>query len=122
MGEKFNQKLEVINAGISGSTSASAASRLKWFMKKDPDVIVLALGANDILRGIKPSTTEQHLEKAIKFILSKKKKMILCGVRVPPNYGVKHAEEFEKFLITYQKNTRSILFLNYLKMWEEKFQ
>ena len=94
--KKFNQKPEILNAGISGSTSASAVSRLRWFMKKDPDIVVLALGANDILRGVKPAATEKNLEKAITFVLSKKKKVVLCGVRVPPNYGKGYGKEFEK--------------------------
>ena len=90
--------MEILNAGVSGSTTASATSRLRWFMKKNPDLVVLALGANDGLRGIDPKETYKNLKAALNFIKDKKKKVLFCGVRVPPNYG----KEFEKsFLKTF---------------------
>jgi len=95
---KNNHKknIEILNAGVSGSTSASAVSRLRWFMKKDPDLIVLALGANDGLRGIDPKETYKNLKSAILYIKEQKKKILFCGVRVPPNYGKAFEAEFLK--------------------------
>jgi acyl-CoA thioesterase I len=96
--KNHNKVIEILNAGVSGSTTASALSRLRWFIKKDPDIVVLALGANDGLRGINPKETYKNLKLALEFIKSKKKKVLFCGVRVPPNYG----ERFEKaFLKTF---------------------
>jgi len=87
--------LKILNGSISGSTSASAFKRLKFFLKAKPDILVLALGANDGLRGVDTETTYSNLKKTIE--LAKKNNIIvlLCGVRVPPNYG----QEFNKRFI-----------------------
>ncbi|HMN68322.1 MAG TPA: arylesterase [Bdellovibrionales bacterium] len=88
-------KWDVINSGISGSTSASASSRVKWHLKQKPDLIVLALGANDGLRGTSVKAMRGNLEAGID--LSKKAgvKTILVGIRMPPNYGAAYTKEFE---------------------------
>src|SRR4051794_10678645 len=54
-----------INAGISGSTTASAMSRFKWHLKQKPEILILALGANDGLRGMNPQETKKHLREVI---------------------------------------------------------
>ena len=58
-------ELRVVNAGISGSTTASAVSRLRWQLRAKPDVVILALGGNDGLRGLELSQTEKNLDEAI---------------------------------------------------------
>ena len=80
-------KWEVVNAGISGSTTSSALLRLTWHLKKKPDLIVLALGANDGLRGIEPKLVEENLAKAIEECKNNKVKVLLVGMKLPPNYG-----------------------------------
>ena len=84
---KHHKKVEILNGGVSGSTSASALSRLKWFLKKKPAIVVLALGANDGTRGVKPKTTYENLKKALLYVKEQNIKVLFCGVRVPPNYG-----------------------------------
>jgi acyl-CoA thioesterase-1 len=88
--------IEVVNAGISGSTSASAVSRLRWQMQRNPDVVVLALGANDGLRGIAPETTKTNLGEAIDLAKEKGVRVLLAGMKLPPNYGSEHTEAFER--------------------------
>jgi acyl-CoA thioesterase-1 len=88
-------QLEVVNAGVSGSTSASAVSRLRWQLRGNPDVVVLALGANDGLRGIDPTTTKQHLAEAIDVARSENVVVLLAGMKMPPNYGGEYTEAFE---------------------------
>tara|TARA_X000000950_G_C13761014_1_gene596797 strand:- start:244 stop:867 length:624 start_codon:yes stop_codon:yes gene_type:complete len=90
------KNVEILNGGVSGSTSASALSRLKWFLKKKPTIVVLALGANDGLRGVKPKTTYENLKKALLYVKEQKIKVLFCGVRVPPNYGPDYAKRFEQ--------------------------
>ena len=88
--------LEVINAGVSGSTSASAVSRMQWQLKAKPDVVVLALGANDGLRGIDPATMQTNLAEAIDVARSANAVVLLAGMKLPPNYGADYTERFEK--------------------------
>lgn len=84
----------VTNGGVSGATSASGVSRLKWHLKKKTDIVVLELGANDGLRGLKISDTEKNLREIIKFSKENKLKVLLLGLLMPPNYGKKYTDEF----------------------------
>lgn len=101
--KKINAELkknyQVINAGVSGSTTASAVSRLKWLIKQKPDLIFLVLGANDGLRGLKLEDSEKNLAQAIEFGQKEKVKMILGGLYMPPNYGKDYTEKFKKMYI-----------------------
>lgn len=97
--KKFDEEkieVEVINAGISGSTTASGPSRLKWFLKNKPDLLFLALGANDGLRGLELNHTKKNLEDVIKLAKENNIKVLLAGMILPPNYGKKYQEDFEK--------------------------
>jgi len=91
--------IEVVNAGISGSTTASAASRLRWQLRRKPDVLVLALGANDGLRGIAPQTTKENLGAAIDLARAEGVTVLLAGMKLPPNYGRDHTEAFERVFV-----------------------
>jgi acyl-CoA thioesterase-1 len=84
----------VINAGVSGATSASAKPRLKWQLKTKPDFIILALGANDGLRGISPQVTAQNLSAAIEELQKNKIPVLLAGLQMPPNYGGPYRKEY----------------------------
>jgi len=88
-------ELRVVNAGISGSTTASAVSRLRWQLRAKPDVVVLALGGNDGLRGLELSQTEKNLDGAITLAKSKGVRVVLAGMKIPPNYGADYTRRFE---------------------------
>ncbi|MEK6556185.1 MAG: GDSL-type esterase/lipase family protein, partial [Bdellovibrionota bacterium] len=88
--------IKVINAGISGSTSSSAPQRLKWFLKTKPQVLVVALGANDGLRGIPTAQLYKNLSKTIQTAQDSHIKVILFGMKMPANYGSKYQKDFEK--------------------------
>ncbi|MBU2648716.1 arylesterase [bacterium] len=92
--EKGLKDILVINAGISGSTTASAISRLKWYSRIQPDILVLALGGNDGLRGVSVQSMEDNLEKTIQYALDKQMKVILAGMQIPPNYGETYTADF----------------------------
>ncbi|MBM4252598.1 MAG: arylesterase [Deltaproteobacteria bacterium] len=89
-------EVTVINAGISGSTSASAVSRLKWHLKslKKPAILVLELGPNDGLRGLDPKATETNLLNVIRLAKEHQLRVLLAGMRMPPNYGPQFTEDF----------------------------
>lgn len=90
-----HEPVRVVNAGISGSTSASAVSRLRWQLKARPDLVVLALGANDGLRGIDPEATERNLAEAIALAKAEGVEVVLAGMKLPPNYGADYTTRFE---------------------------
>ncbi len=94
--KKEGKKVEVINASISGSTTASGISRLNWQLKGKPNWIFIALGANDGLRGVPVKETSKNLEKMIDLAQKNKISVILAGIKVPPNYGKKYEDEFNK--------------------------
>jgi acyl-CoA thioesterase-1 len=87
---------KIINAGISGSTSASGESRLRWFLKSRPDILVLALGANDGLRGLDTDGLKTHLEKVIRLAQAEKIKVIIAGMKIPLNYGDDYRRKYER--------------------------
>ena len=96
-----DKKLDVtfVNAGISGSTTASAQSRLKWHFKSKQkfDWMILALGANDGLRGQDIKGIKKNLVIAVEAARKAGvKKVILAGMRIPTNYGSAYARDFEK--------------------------
>ncbi|WP_033398765.1 arylesterase [Desulfospira joergensenii] len=86
--------VSVINGSISGSTTASGLSRLKWFRRAEPDILVLALGANDGLRGLSTEKMEENLGKTLEFARGQGMDVILAGMEVPPNYGPRYARDF----------------------------
>ena len=93
----LGKKVEIFNLGVSGSTTSSGLSRLKWIVgRKKIDLMILALGANDGLRGIPLKKSRQNLEEIIRFALEKKIKLIIAGMKIPPNYGEDYRLGFEK--------------------------
>lgn len=93
--KKEGKQVICVNAGISGSTSASGLSRLKWHLKNKPDILVLALGANDGLRGLAPQMTEKNLSDIIVEAQRQNIKILLAGIRIPRNMGRQYLKDFE---------------------------
>jgi acyl-CoA thioesterase-1 len=77
----------VINAGVSGDTTAGGLSRLNWLLGQHPDVLVLGLGANDGLRGLPLTQVESNLREIIRRSKASGARVLLLGMRIPPNYG-----------------------------------
>lgn len=94
LADKNGQSWNVINAGISGSTSASAPSRVNWHLKQKPDLIVLALGGNDGLRGAPVQSIADNLSAALQLCQKASVKVILAGIQIPPNYGAEYSKNF----------------------------
>lgn len=89
------QAVRLVNAGVSGSTSASAVSRLRWHLKSRPRIVILALGANDGLRGVSPAETQKNLSETIALARENGAKVLLAGMKMPPNYGLRYPRQFE---------------------------
>ncbi len=92
--EQYTQ-YKLINASISGETSRGGLDRFeKTFKKHQPDIVILELGANDGLRGQSLKKMQNHLSQMIQYSLSNNARVILAGMRIPPNYGKRYTETF----------------------------
>ncbi len=95
--DSLNLNYNVINAGLSGETSAGGKSRIDWVLRQPMDVFVLELGANDGLRGISPSETKKNLQEIINKVKKAKPEVeiLLVGMQMPPSMGQAFTEEFK---------------------------
>jgi acyl-CoA thioesterase I len=89
-------RYEVVNAGVSGDTSAGGLSRLDWSLAGDVDVLVIELGANDGLRGLPVAEMKRNLEEIITRAKKRDVTVILTGMEAPPNYGPAYTSEFRQ--------------------------
>jgi len=87
--------VRVINAGVSGDTSAGGRARLDWAMADKPDAVILELGANDGLRGIDPKVTRENLEAILARFGEMKLPVLFAGMLAPPNLGPEYGAEYE---------------------------
>lgn len=93
--QKFNYR--VINASISGETSAGGASRIASLLRQHkPKILILALGANDGLRGLPIAQLKSNLETIIQAAKQSKAKVLLIGMRMPPNFGPAYTQQFSE--------------------------
>ena len=85
----------VVNAGVSGDTTAGGLRRVDWALRAHPDVVIVALGANDGLRGQRPQAIRANLEEIVERLQASGARVLLVGMRLPPNYGAEYTKEFE---------------------------
>ena len=86
---------EVINASVSGETSSGGLQRLPRALQiHQPKLVILELGANDALRGLPLSLTRENLTKMVQLSQAAGARVLLVGIRIPPNYGPRYANEF----------------------------
>ena len=84
----------VVNAGVSGDTSAGGLRRVDWVLRAKPQIVIVALGANDGLRGQSVSTLRDNLEAIVRRVQEAGARVLLAGMRVPPNYGAAFTRDF----------------------------
>jgi acyl-CoA thioesterase I len=109
--DSLNLPYKVINAGLSGETSAGGKSRIDWILGQQVDVFVLELGGNDGLRGIPVSETINNLQSIIHQVKTKypDAKIIIAGMQVPPNMGRRYADEFRSVFRKLAENNKTLL-------------
>lgn len=101
----------VVNAGLSGETSAGGVRRIDWLLKQDVDILILELGGNDGLRGLDLNITYENLKE----IITKTRerfpdvKILVAGMKVPPNLGRDYTERFAKLYSDLAEETESVL-------------
>jgi acyl-CoA thioesterase-1 len=84
----------VVNAGVSGDTSAGGLRRLDWVLRSRPEIVIVALGANDGLRGQPVAAMRDNLTRIVERLQAAGARVLVAGMRVPPNYGDAYAREF----------------------------
>jgi len=112
--QKLNHKgklCKVVNAGLSGETSAGGLSRLDWVLRQPIDVFVLELGANDGLRGLPLEQTQKNLQGILDKVKAKypKAKIVVAGMMVPPNMGPEYTTKFQKIYPELAKKNNAAL-------------
>lgn len=104
--EKGGISAVVINAGVSGDTSAGGLARLDWALSDKPTHAIVELGANDALRGIDPKTTRRNLDAIVAKLQGAGVKVMLAGMYAPPNWGKDYEEDFRSIFPDLAKKYR----------------
>jgi acyl-CoA thioesterase-1 len=94
--DRAGYRYRVVNAGVSGDTTAQGLNRLNLVRELRPEVAIVALGANDGLRGIPPESTRKNLEAIVSELQKDGTKVVLAGMLIPPNYGPEYTRAFRE--------------------------
>jgi acyl-CoA thioesterase-1 len=86
----------VVNAGASGDTTAGGLRRVDWALKNKPDIVIVALGANDALRGQDLASVRTNLDAIVARFRKAGARVLVAGMEVPPNYGARYAADFRR--------------------------
>ena len=107
---------EVINAGVSGDTTAGGLARIGWLLGSDlPDFVIIELGANDGLRGLEPASTRANLKAIVEVVQAKGLPVLIAGMLAPPNLGPDYAADFNPIFPDVAKETGSALYPFFLE-------
>ena len=90
-----DDQILVINAGVSGDTTRGGLARLDWALADNPDVVMVALGGNDMLRGLEPSESMENLKNILSKLQVAGKPTLLAGMLAPSNMGARYTQEFD---------------------------
>jgi acyl-CoA thioesterase-1 len=92
---KRGHDVTVANAGVSGDTSSGGLARLEWSVPADAQIVIVELGANDVLRGIDPAVTKAALNEIVSKLEARGQDVLLAGMLAPRNLGQDYAEKFD---------------------------
>ena len=113
--DSLGMDYKVVNAGLSGETTASGSNRVDWVLNQEVDIFVLELGANDGLRGIPLEETRKNLQNIIDIVREKNPevKIVLAGMQIPPNLGPEYTSDFKRMFpeLVEENNIEFIPFL-----------
>jgi acyl-CoA thioesterase-1 len=97
LGERLRREgydYKVVNAGVSGDTTAGGLRRVDWALRLKPEIVIVELGVNDALRGQKLTSVRANLEQLVTRFQAAGARVLVLGMRLPPNYGTPYADDF----------------------------
>lgn len=104
----------VINAGVSGDTTAGGLARVDWTLTPEVDAVIVALGGNDMLRGIDPGLSRDNLDGILDAVEARGLPVLLAGLRAPGNYGPEFREAFDGMYVELADEYEAILYPSFL--------
>lgn len=110
---------EVINAGVSGDTTAGGLARVAWTLSDDVDAMIVALGGNDFLRGIDPASSRENLRGILEAAVAAEVEVLLVGLDAGPNYGPEYQAAFDGMYPDLAKEFGASLFPNFFAGLQE---
>ncbi len=105
----------VINAGVSGDTTAGGRARIDWALEDEPDLVIVELGANDALRGLDPARMEDNLAAVIHSIREAGASVLLAGMRPPVNLGAEYSDRFRAVFPRLARRYNAVLYPFFLE-------
>ena len=99
----------VVNAGVSGDTTAGGLRRLDWALRLAPQIVIVELGTNDALRGQDLATVRANLDQIVGRFQAAGARVLIAGMKLPPNYGLRYTTEFQKMYEDVAKQRRAAL-------------
>jgi len=99
----------VVNAGVSGDTTAGGLRRLDWALRLLPEIVIVELGTNDALRGQDLATVRANLDQIVGRFQAAGARVLIAGMRLPPNYGLRYTTEFQRLYEDVAKERRAAL-------------
>lgn len=107
-------EVRVINAGVSGDTTAGGLSRIEWTLTPEVDALIVALGGNDMLRGIDPAVSRANLDGILSVAEARGLPVLLVGMDAPPNYGPEYEAAFDRMYPELAKAHGAMLYPDFL--------
>lgn len=104
----------VINAGVSGDTTAGGLARVDWTLTEDVEGVIVALGGNDLLRGIDPATSRANLDGILNAVVARDLPVLLAGLPAPANYGAEYQQAFDAMFPELAAEHGAILYPSFL--------
>ena len=99
LGERLRREgygYRVVNAGVSGDTTAGGLRRVDWALRLKPEIVILELGVNDALRGQSLTSVRANLDQLVRRFQAAGARVLVAGMRLPPNYGTRYAADFHR--------------------------
>ncbi|HSE03129.1 MAG TPA: arylesterase [Methylomirabilota bacterium] len=99
LGERLRREgfdYKVVNAGVSGDTTAGGLRRVDWALRLKPEIVILELGVNDALRGQRLTAVRANLDQLVARFQAAGARVLVAGMRLPPNYGTRYADDFHR--------------------------